>query len=103
MLKHLPKVRLSNHELEAIAVLFHKYFIKNDKIWLFDSRTIPSKKGGDIDLSIETQATDPNDAIHRQTQFIIGLESKIGEQRIDVVLNMLHLRYELAIHHIANS
>lgn len=103
MLKHLIKVRLSNHDLDALVCLFQKYFMKEDKLWLFGSRVDLSKKGGDIDLYIETNAKEVKDALKMKVNFMIALESKIGEQKIDLVLNMLHFPYPLLIHNIAKE
>ena len=48
-------MRLSSHQLEAIKQVFHKHFLKMDTLWLFGSRVDALKKGGDIDLYIETE------------------------------------------------
>ena len=44
-----------------------------------------------------------DDAIAMKTNFIWDLEQKIGEQKIDVVLNMLNFPYPLAIHEVAKT
>ena len=103
MLKRLKKVRLSDHDLDALEFIFKKYFMKDDELWLFGSRVDLSKKGGDIDLYIETNAKEVKDAIKMKSNFIIELESKIGEQKIDVVLNMLNFPYPVPIHNIAKE
>ncbi len=40
------KVRLSHEDLEALKNLFCKYFLAEDKLWLFGSRVNLNKKGG---------------------------------------------------------
>lgn len=99
----LQNLRLSQHDIDALVRIFHKYFLKKDALWLFGSRTNPAKKGGDIDLYIETHAKSIEKAIQMKADFIWDLEQAIGEQKIDVVLNMLHFPYPLPIHDIAKS
>lgn len=96
-------VRLSEYDLNALQTLFRKYFLADDQLWLFGSRTQPQKKGGDIDLYIETHVEDINEAIDMQNHFISDLEQAIGEQKIDVVLNLLKHPYPLPIHQIAKN
>ena len=73
----------------------------DDELWLFGSRADLSKKGGDIDLYIETHAKTVDEAIKRKTDFVWNLEQTIGEQKIDIVLNPLNFPYPLPIHEIA--
>jgi predicted nucleotidyltransferase len=49
----MQEVRLPDKDLDQIKVLFKSFFNK-DHLWLFGSRVNLSKKGGDIDLYIET-------------------------------------------------
>lgn len=103
MIKSSKKVRLSDHDLDALERLFRKHFCDGDQLWLFGSRANLTKKGGDIDLYIETNAKTIDNAIKMRSNFIWDLEQKIGEQKIDVVLNMLNFPYPLTIHQIAKK
>lgn len=103
MIKKIKKVRLSDYDLAAIESLFVKHFLPGDKLWLFGSRADLDKKGGDIDLYIETDAKGVEAAIKMKSDFLWGLEKKIGEQKIDIVLNMLRDPYPLPIHEIAKT
>ena len=51
-------MRLTKTQIKAIQDSFFTFFMKGDKIWLFGSRVDDSKKGGDIDLYIETNYDD---------------------------------------------
>jgi len=51
-------MRLSRIQIKAIWEVFLLHFMKEDSIWLFGSRADDNKKGGDIDLYIETNYTD---------------------------------------------
>ena len=76
-------MRLSNFELQAIQESFTLVF-ENGSIALFGSRLDDTKKGGDIDLYIKTQA---NDKVQKKITFLTTLKERIGEQKIDVVLH----------------
>ncbi len=95
------KVRLSDHDLAALEKVFKKNFLSQDGLWLFGSRANLTKKGGDIDLYVETHAETIKAAIEMKKNFLWNLEQKIGEQKIDLVLNMLNFPYPLPIHEVA--
>ncbi len=78
------KVRLSAEEIDAIIQTVREVFGENIKLWLFGSRTYPNKKGGDIDLYLETKITD--DILRKKLKFLVQLEDRIGEQKIDLIL-----------------
>jgi predicted nucleotidyltransferase len=73
-------MRLTNFEIKSIKNTAIEVFGINTKIYLFGSRTDDTQKGGDIDLYVETD----ND---KKIQFLLKLEDKIGEQKIDVILS----------------
>ena len=56
-------------------------------VWLFGSRADDSKRGGDIDLLIETDQTDINALTRAEITFLTQLQMKLGEQKIDVLLD----------------
>lgn len=97
------KVRLSDRDLKALEEVFKQTFLQDDNLWIFGSRVDMSKKGGDIDLYVETHAASIDNAIKMRSNFIWNLEQKIGEQKIDVVLNMINFPYPLPIHDVAKS
>ncbi len=82
-------MRLTQKQLDATNQSFRAHFLPEDEIWLFGSRVDDLKKGGDIDLYIETHYLDPAQAIEKKISFLTDLKKRIGEQRIDVVLNIL--------------
>lgn len=96
-------VRLSIHDQVALEITFKKYFSKEDKLWVFGSRADLNKKGGDLDLYIETKEENIEEAAKRKSHFISKLEHEVGEQKIDVVLNMLRFPNYLPIHDIAKK
>jgi len=77
-------MRLSNYEIQMIRESFKNVFGVG-KIYLFGSRVDDEQKGGDIDLYIQT--TPENTTLEKKIAFLVTLKSKIGEQKIDVVIS----------------
>ena len=78
-------MRISEYEIESIKNLAYIHFGKDVQVFLFGSRTENKKRGGDIDLFI----AHPNSEqlkIQTKINFITDLILKIGDQKIDVVL-----------------
>lgn len=82
-------MRLTEFEHRAILSSFKEVFGEGN-IYLFGSRVDDHKRGGDIDLYIETEDCDR--LSEKKIQFLILLESLIGEQKIDVVFHRDHER-----------
>ncbi len=96
-------IRLSNYDLKAISSLFRKFFLPQDGLWIFGSRVDIKRKGGDIDLYIETNANTIDVALKMKFDFISALEDKLGEQQIDIVINNLNFPHRLPIHEVAKT
>ena len=79
-------VRLKEFEITAIQVCFRKHFGPQDHLWLFGSRTHLDKRGGDIDLYVEMVQGTLDDAYAVKIPFLIDLQDRIGEQKIDLVI-----------------
>ena len=78
-------MRLSEFEIETIKSLAKLHFGSNVQVFLFGSRTKNQLRGGDIDLFIRKQEGEPL-KIRTKIDFITDLILRIGEQKIDVVL-----------------
>ena len=89
------KVRLSEEEIKAIVETAKEIFGKNIKIWLFGSRADLDKRGGDIDLYIETEMEE--DILRKKLKFLVKLEEKIGEQKIDVIIKPFNSKDEISL------
>lgn len=94
------KVRLKPTDLDAIVQAFKRYFSENDHLWIFGSRVDLQARGGDIDLYVETK-TNAKLAVEAKTKFVIDICKQIGEQKIDVVINLLKDDFNLPIYDIA--
>jgi hypothetical protein len=103
MIKEKINLRLPSDTILAIQSIFCKYFLPRDSLWVFGSRIDLDEKAGDIDLYIETQIVDIKEALDKKILFLSDLKQKIGDQKIDVVLNIKSLKYDMPIYEIAIS
>jgi len=78
-------MRLKKDEIEIIKETTKKIFGNDAKVYLFGSRVDDNKKGGDIDLYIETNLKE--NIIERKLKLIDELHKHLGEQKIDIVIN----------------
>lgn len=95
-------MRLTLTEQDAIKSVFHVYFGPEDHLWLFGSRTDDMKRGGDIDLYVETHLN-TDEAIKAHLRFLSSVKDNIGDQKIDLVLNVLNLSSSQPIYEIAKK
>lgn len=79
-------MRLTEHEIDVIKATARRMFGGAVKVWLFGSRVDDSKRGGDIDLYIETNGT-AAECLEREMKFYASLQRLLGEQRIDIVVH----------------
>ena len=80
-------MRLTTHEQNSIKKTFIETF-KSGKIYLFGSRTDDTQRGGDIDLYIVLDYKEsPETLFDKKIEFLGRLQSKIGEQKIDVIIS----------------
>lgn len=79
-------MRLTEAQVKAIQDNFSVSFMEGDKIWLFGSRVDDSKKGGDIDLYIETNYNNLFIITRKEIEFISNLKKIIGDQKLILLL-----------------
>jgi predicted nucleotidyltransferase len=80
-------MRLTEDQIAAIREATAEVFGPEAQVWLFGSRVKDSKRGGDIDLLI--RPGDPmaiDDRLQRKVRFLGILERRLGERRIDVII-----------------
>ena len=77
-------MRLTSVQHQAIKKYFIEVF-KEGQVYLFGSRTDELKRGGDIDLYIQTE--DKKNLMHKKLDFLVKLKREIGLQKIDVVFD----------------
>jgi predicted nucleotidyltransferase len=93
-------MRLEPEEIVAIKAAALRAFGEGVKVYLYGSRVDDSKRGGDIDLLIETGARQMG--FDQENQFRHELEHMIGERRIDILLRSSDMKVS-AIEDIAYS
>jgi len=96
-------MRLSNEQLIAIRESTVRHFGDDAQLWLFGSRVRDHEKGGDIDLLIEVRDKTAAETINCKLHFLRELHTRLGEQKIDVVIRRLNSSTELPIYQIAKQ
>jgi predicted nucleotidyltransferase len=77
-------MRLNETQINAIKTAVAQHFTPESRVFLFGSRADDTKKGGDIDLLVETTLT----GIKLQEARLLTMgtiQLAIGEQKIDIV------------------
>lgn len=77
-------MRINPETLRIIKELAIKYFGEDSEVRIFGSRIDDTKKGGDIDIYIETSITEG--LLDRKAGFLTDLKIKIGDQKIDLIV-----------------
>jgi len=77
------RIRLSDEEIEIIKKVASEVFGGDAKVYIFGSRTDLTKKGGDIDIFIETQK---DVFLNQEIDFLAKLEIKGVERSVDVLI-----------------
>ncbi|HET7361574.1 MAG TPA: nucleotidyltransferase domain-containing protein [Salinimicrobium sp.] len=90
-------MRLKPEEIAGIKEVAEECFGTGAKVYLFGSRTRNDKKGGDIDLYIETTAKE--NLFDKKIKMLRMLYERLGEQKIDIVVN--NFEVALTIHQVA--
>jgi predicted nucleotidyltransferase len=77
-------MRLSRKQIAIIKEAALMHFGGSSKVYLFGSRVDDFKKGGDIDLFIDTDNS--KDLLNKKIKFLAKLNMLLGEQKIDLVI-----------------
>lgn len=96
-------MRLSAKYIDVIRQTFKEYFLPNDALLLFGSRVDDTKRGGDIDLYIETHYETADSVVEKQIRFTSQLKMRLGDQKIDVVIKRLNSNFHIPIYDVAKQ
>jgi|YNPBryBLVA2012_1023415.scaffolds.fasta_scaffold03401_7 predicted nucleotidyltransferase len=78
-------MRLTEGEIQTILQSIRRFFPDAKRILLFGSRRDDTKRGGDIDLLVET--LQPAESRYRKAaQAVASIQLLLGERKIDLVL-----------------
>lgn len=80
-------MRLTPEQIKVIKKAAIDTFGDTARIWLFGSMVDDQKRGGDIDLLIETEETDITRIVKTELTFMVMLQKQLGEQKIDVLVD----------------
>lgn len=80
-------MRLTDQQRAIIRATVTETFGAGADVWLFGSRVDDNKHGGDIDLLIETDQVDIDAIARAEIFFLTRIQAKLGEQKIDVLLD----------------
>ena len=80
-------MRLTDQQRTIIRATVAETFGVGADVWLFGSRVDDNKRGGDIDLLIETDQVDVDAIARAEIFFLTRIQEKLGEQKIDVLLD----------------
>jgi uncharacterized protein len=80
-------MRLSHQEISNIRQASRTSLPSGSRVLLFGSRLDDSRRGGDIDLLVESpdQPT-PQEIVRRRTAFAVQLMLRMDEQRFDILM-----------------
>ncbi|MHB8387687.1 nucleotidyltransferase domain-containing protein [Metallibacterium sp.] len=85
-------MRLTPEQAAIIRSAAAEVFGTDARVWLFGSRVDDAKRGGDIDLLVQTAQTQPEALASASIAMLARLYRALGEQRIDLVLDAPALR-----------
>jgi predicted nucleotidyltransferase len=80
-------MRLTDQQHTAIRSTVTETFGADAQVRLFGSRTDDNKRGGDIDLLVTTPQSDIQTIMRAEIALLTKLQMKLGEQKIDVLLD----------------
>lgn len=80
-------MRLTQEQIRTIKETAGKYFGEQATVLLFGSRTKDHRRGGDIDLYIETDLKDAKTVVNAEIRFLAELKRHIGDRKIDVLVD----------------
>ena len=84
-------MRLIAKQVAIIRSVAAEIFGSDARAWLLGSRVDGAKRGGDIDLYLET-VQGSGSAIRRQARLWSLPQQRLGEQRIDIVVRVAGTR-----------
>jgi len=80
-------MRLTAQQQAAVRTTVLETFGSDAQVRLFGSRADDNKRGGDIDLLITTGQSDVSTIMRAEIALLTKLQMKLGEQKIDVLLD----------------
>lgn len=96
-------MRLTPDEIAAIKETSARHFGAAAGVWLFGSRLDEGTRGGDIDLLVDTNLSDADAAIRAEVAFLTDLKQRIGERKIDLLVDFPSRSIRPPVYHAARE
>jgi hypothetical protein len=80
-------MRLTHTEQHILKQTAEECFAPGVGVRLFGSRAGDTARGGDIDLLIEVAIKNPADIVRAQTVFMARLLNRLGDRKVDVLVD----------------
>ena len=96
-------MRLTAQETTAIHDAVNRHFGESAEVWLFGSRVDDSRKGGDIDLYVETDLTDGDTIFRKRIKLLAELSRPLAERKVDLVVKSRGSQQNLPIYQVARE
>lgn len=80
-------MRLTPEQIATLKAATAEYFGTDASVSLFGSRVDDSKRGGDIDLLIQTCKDNMTEIVRSEIAFLADVKMKLGDQKIDILVN----------------
>lgn len=96
-------MRLTSQQRQVLTAAARDCFGPKARVRLFGSRADDTRRGGDIDLLIETELCDPAQIARAHTQFLARVYTALGEQKIDVLIDYPARQSQSLIYEVARQ
>jgi hypothetical protein len=96
-------MRLTPIERQTLRAAAQTCFDAQAVVRLFGSRLDDSRKGGDIDLYITTNLTNPSQIARAHSRFLAQVYAAMGEQKIDVLIDYPPRQQDLPVYRVARE
>jgi predicted nucleotidyltransferase len=80
-------MRLTAQQQATVRDTVAETFGSDSQVRLFGSRVDDTKRGGDIDLLVSTTQSDLSTLMRAEIALLTKLQMRLGEQKIDVLLD----------------
>lgn len=96
-------MRLTPEQITVIKQAAVKFFGPDTSVRLFGSRADDTQRGGDIDLYIQTRTENVLDIVRSEIAFLAEIKMKLGDQKIDVLIDYPSRKTHNPIYEIARE
>ncbi len=96
-------MRLTDQERDVLRHAAQRWFGAAAQVRLFGSRLDDARRGGDIDLMIDTPLSDPAAIADAHLRFLADVYTRLGERKIDVLIDYPGRGVQAPIYAIARA